>query len=98
MWLPNNESLEIEYDVRHHVTAAKKNGKLIESFSSDASENHAEGGPGAPARRYGPGGKLEVHGDFEYAYDAQGRMTNKARVASDGQRVDVTRFFWNGWG
>lgn len=98
VWKPEGESLELEYDVRRHVTSVRKNGEVVERFSIDPTERYSEAGGEGPSRRYAAGGKLEAWGAHEYRYDAQGRMIERARVTNDGKRTEVTRFHWNGWG
>jgi RHS repeat-associated protein len=56
-----------------------------------------DAGPGAPIRKYGPGGRLHARGDVEYHWDPAGQLA--ARVERAGTAEErVWRYSWDGTG
>ena len=96
VWRPDG-SVEYKYDVRHHVLSERKNGTLTAEFAANGVDDYFEQGKDARARVYGPGSRLDSMGDFDFVYDAHGRLREKVHRSPNG-RHEVTKFDWDGWG
>jgi len=86
---------EYEYDPRRHLKAKHENG-VTEEWKVDVTENYYEAGPDAPARAYGPGNRLERHGDDELVYDRLGRVIERRSTVDGAQRI--WRYGWSPFG
>lgn len=89
--------VEFTYDVRRHLLK-RQSAASTEEFRVDAASNHAELGPNAPARSYGPGNQLRALGESEYRYDPKGCLVEKRRRVPGAQQPEVTRYEWSAAG
>jgi RHS repeat-associated protein len=85
---------EYEYDLRRNLVARRARAET-ELFSYDSRNNPYETGPNAPARTYGPGSSLELHGASQLVHDKKGRVVEKRDRRADGHD-DVTKYHYNG--
>lgn len=66
-----------------------------EAYRYEAGAGPHEAGPGAPARTYGPGGRLLARGDTLYRYDQEARLVEKRPSRGDDPGV---RYEWSARG
>ena len=65
-----------------------------ELFRYDAAGTLHESGEGAEERVYGPGNRLLRKGDWEYAWDLDGRLKEKWRRDAASGQEEVWRYRW----
>lgn len=86
---------EYEYDLRRNLVARRARTES-ELFAYDSRDNPYEAGVDAPARKYGAGSSLELHGGTRWVHDKKGRVIEKRDRRADGQD-DVTKYHYDGW-
>lgn len=86
------------YDPIGQLLAKAPEQARAELFRYDAAGNLYETGEAAEAREYGQGNRLLRKGEWEYAWDLDGRLTEKRRPDPAGGQDEVWGYRWDAAG
>jgi RHS repeat-associated protein len=87
LWDARFGVVRYDYDLVGQIVAAVPEGARGELFAYDQAKNVHDKSLGAPSREYGPGNLLLRNGPTSYAWDTQGRLTERRTRAEEGEHV-----------